>query len=256
MKRILKIALGLNNLRKIYNIGELFKLSLKGLDLQFINKLEAKRTLVLSPHPDDEIFGMAGTLALLENSVITVLYLCDGGSGTKNGTYSQTLASKRYQETRTSAKILGLDKLIFWKIKDGKLSANKKTIKNLNNLLEQLKPEIIFLPHLFDNHPDHFATGEILAKALKIKKRLKLEIWGYEIWSPTFINRLVDISKTWKIKEKAILAHKTQLQCRDYLQAIKGLNSYRAKNLNKGNLAEGFLYLPCEVYLKIHRKFL
>lgn len=257
MKRIIKFALSLNNLRKIINIKELYGFAHANLNFQVVDRIQAKRILVLSPHPDDDIFGAGGTLArFAQNGVeITVLYLFDGSGGTKTGKKDPGLIKKRREEAEKAAKILKFSRIIFWKNKDGSFLTNKTNIEKLKKIVTQINPEMIFLPHLFDNHPDHSAVNELFYKYLK-DNRFVGEIWGYEIWSPTFINRLIDISKVWGIKEKAILAHRTQLSCRDYLGAIKGLNSFRAKSLDKGNLAEGFLYLSREAYLKIHQKLI
>jgi len=103
----------------------------------------------------------------------------------------------------------------------------KTTKKAMFNFLLDLKPDIVYLPSFLDTSKDHFVTNQIFYSALDGSANTDFEIWSYEIWSPTYINRLVPID--FEKKEEAIKAHATQLKSRDYLGAIKALNEYRAK---------------------------
>ena len=54
-------------------------------------------------------------------------------------------------------------------------------------------------------------------------------------------------------KKKAIRAHASQLNDRDYLEAIIGLNRYRAGMFRVGEYAEAFFSYNKELYLKLLR---
>lgn len=82
----------------------------------------------------------------------------------------------------------------------------------------------------------------------------KIQIWAYEIWTPIFINRLVDISLYIKTKQEAILAHESQIATRGYDKAILGLNQYRAEINKISGFAEGFFSAPFEMYRKLYEK--
>jgi hypothetical protein len=79
-------------------------------------------------------------------------------------------------------------------------------------------------------------------------------VWAYEIWTPIFINRLVDISLYIKTKEEAIVAHQSQLKSRRYDKAIIALNQYRAEINKISGFAEGFFAAPLKIYRELYRK--
>ena len=72
--------------------------------------------MVVSPHPDDAEFGIAGTVARLVREGKTVVYVvCTSGEkGTDDRTVkSQDLAKRREQEQTAAAAILGVREVVF-----------------------------------------------------------------------------------------------------------------------------------------------
>ncbi len=197
--------------------------------------------LVLSPHPDDDIFGCGGIIskAAKNSQNVTTLHLTNG----KNIT--------RKHEAEQASKILGSSITNFLDYSDGNLVAESKSISIIKEIIEKTQPNIIFVPSLSDPHPDHNATCEILAKALE-SIDYRGEIWQYEVWQPLYANRLVTIDDAVTQKSTAIAAHKSQLEDRSYLEAILGLNKYRAGMYDAGKYAEGFFTANKELYLKLY----
>lgn len=256
MKKLLKLALSLNSLRKA--IGFFALLRAKDFDFhrQIIGKPNFKKVLVLSPHPDDDVFGLGGTLAKIAQNKgqIKIIYFCNGAAGgVESAKIDLKLVDIRQKESVASGKILGIFDQEFWRINDNELLENADlAIEKLKYLIKDYSPEVIFLPSLNDNHPDHVATGYILDQVLKTVP-FSGEIWGYEVWTPTWANRIISIEEVLDKKLKAIEAHKSQLEARGYKEAILGLNRYRAEINHLTGYAEGFWATDAEIYKKLFK---
>lgn len=259
--------LHLNNLRKAFGSAILFSAINSSLKLEILDDLPAKKILILSPHPDDDVIGCGGTIAsfVANGSKVKIVYLTRGAMSPNSKKRLSAgekveLAKTRENEAREAARILGVSNLDFWRYKDGSLSAGRTSIKALANLLKTYKPEIIFCPTFQDSHPDHFETAKLLAKVLfqstftSTPSRVRGfsgEIWLYEIWTPVYANRIVKIDKTIEIKRNALNTHKSQMQSRSYFDAVLGLNAYRAGMNLAGKYAEAFFACDEKLFLKI-----
>ena len=270
MKRWLRAALSLNTLRKEFGFTNIFAATKFNLHLEVINKILAKNALVLAPHPDDDCFGMGGAIKKMTTAGgrVTVAYFCDGSGGVPEGRpageeigftrrWDEKLIEIRKNEAQKTAKILGISEQVFFGYPDGKLAAGTAAIKALSDLISRVKPDIIFLPSFLDNHGDHRVANEIFINAANAASKIlspDFPVWAYEIWTPVFANRLVDISLYIKTKTEAILAHESQLKSRRYDKAILALNQYRAEINNVQGFTEGFFACPLNVYKELYRK--
>jgi len=261
----LKRALSLNQLRKTLGFGNIFAAIKFDLSVDASAKVNFKKALVLSPHPDDDCFGLGGTIKKMTTAgaEVTVVYFTDGAGGAggvagapeeSGQKYDKNLIEKRKIEAGNAAKILGIKETIFWGYKDGKLAAGHSAAQALKDLIEKIQPEIIFLPSFLDNHPDHRATNEIFINAVNALEKPEFEIWAYEVWSPIFINRLVDITLYIKTKEEAVAAYQSQISSRRYDKAAVGLAQYRAEVNNIRGFAEGFFAAPFNLYKELYEK--
>lgn len=266
MRPWLKAAQSADFLRKALGFGQLFAAIKFDLREQVFDKIPWKNVLVLSPHPDDDAFGMGGFIKKMTTAgvQVTVAYFCDGSRGVPEGrptgeelgivgSRDLSLIPLRKKEALKAAQILGIKETIFWSYPDGQLASGTSAIRALTDLISRINPGIIFLPSFFDNHSDHRVANEIFINASK-NLGDTLPIWAYEIWTPIFINRLVDISLYIKTKTEAILAHESQLKSRRFDQAIIGLNQYRGRINSQASFAEGFLAVPLKTYRELYRK--
>lgn len=224
--------------------------------VELIEKPEGFRALVLSPHPDDDILGCGGTLFKhhIAGDTIISVYMTDGRTGGLDITSEEKeeeLVQKRKEEARKAAEIIGMDKLIFLENRDGELSANRTTISQMIELLEDTNPDIVYLPSFFDHHPDHIATNDIFASALKTRKS-DLACYGYEVWDPMVPNCVVDITKYAELKREALKQHETQTSRSNMVGAAFGLSKYRSVILlSKDNYVECFLRCSPQEYLRL-----
>ncbi|MCX6808457.1 MAG: PIG-L family deacetylase [Candidatus Berkelbacteria bacterium] len=249
MSKIKNSLLSLNNLRKAFGNSLVFEAVKSDLKLEIIHKFEAKNILILSPHPDDDVFGCGGTIALAKESgaKITTLYLTNGHN------------YQRVEEAKKAAFKIGVDDVFFWKFANGKLEANDETIDMLDDIVRTTKPDIIFTPNFSDPHHDHTETTRLLAQYLaddEMAKFIDCSVWQYEIWQPVYANRLVVIDQKIDLKKEAILLHKSQLKDRHYLEATLGLNQYRAGMYDADTFAEGFFAANKKLFLKQSQIFI
>lgn len=268
MSRLRRILLSLNSLSKALGYANLYQATKFDYHIQIKKNLDFKKVLVLAPHPDDDVFGLGGTITKLAKSgtAVTVAYFCDGSGGveeekihlqariSKLETRNRELIEIRKKEAKEAGKILGINEQVFFGYPDGKLAAGSAAVRALIDLLERVKPDIIFVPHFCDNHPDHRVANEILFNSLTQSSYSYLEIWAYEVWSPLIPNRIVDINSEIDFKKKAIAVHQSQLKTRGYDKAVISLNQYRAEINNLSGYAEAFFAASPKIYRELYRK--
>ena len=190
------------------------------------NTLEERKILVLSPHPDDDIFGCGGTLhrySLIKTDIMSV-YMTDGRKG--NAKYQEEdLVALRKKEAENAAGIIGIGRTIFLDNRDSELALSSKTLNDLADIFNAFKPDAVFIPFLLDNHPDHIETNKIFYEASKILP--SFTCYAYCVWSPlTFFNLNVDITPYIQLKRRALEGHTSQLETYDYVDASLGLSKY------------------------------
>jgi len=73
------------------------------------SRFDARRVLVLAPHPDDEVFGCGGALADLvsRGATIDVLLVTDGAAGASDDAGRRAIAARRAGESRAALTLLG-----------------------------------------------------------------------------------------------------------------------------------------------------
>jgi LmbE family N-acetylglucosaminyl deacetylase len=246
-EKIKNFIFNLNIISRFLGYGVFRSIFFKKFKLKITKFVPKGKVLVLAPHPDDEVFGCGGALKLhsLQNDPIKIIYF----------TASKKISAKRVQEAQKAMKTLSISDLLFWKNPDGDLLVNFETIKDLIKVIMDYKPRVIYVSTFLDPHSDHLTCAKILNKALS-KINYNPWIFSYEIWSPIYVNRLVVIDKVINFKKRAIRTYKSQLIDRPYLQAILGLNQYRAKIFNAGDYAEGFFVCDARIYLKMVKQLL
>lgn len=199
--------------------------------------------LVLAPHPDDETIGCGGTLCLHEQrgDRVTVVCLTSGELGLKHLPARQA-RSVREAEARAAAKILAVAKVHFLRQPDWMLGDHvEAAAEALIPIVEAEAPQIVYLPHEHDGHPDHRAVRPILRRVLKSTVAIRPELRAYEIWSPLGTHdHLEDISRVMPRKLRALRAHASQLEEFNYERAIRGLNAFRGELSAKVRYAEVF----------------
>lgn len=199
--------------------------------------------LVIAPHPDDEAVGPGGSLCLhaARGDRLSAVFLTSGELGLKQLPCERAWQT-REAEARKAAKILGIESLHFLRLPDWCMGNDvPRAAKALQPVLKKERPELIYLPHPDDGHPDHQASLPVLRAALGAAGIKAPELRGYEVWTPLVAHDVVqDITAVMSRKLRALRAHRSQLTEFDYVRAVRGLNAYRGVLCAKCDYAEVF----------------
>jgi LmbE family N-acetylglucosaminyl deacetylase len=134
-----------------------------------------RRVACVFAHPDDDTFGVGGSLALhAEDELELTVILATSGDAGRIADASlatrQTLASVREAEDLASWRVLGLDPDVrFLRHPDGGLDATPRgeLLAEVQGVLEEVAPEVVitFGPDGITGHDDHVAIGAIATEA-------------------------------------------------------------------------------------------
>lgn len=198
---------------------------------------------VLAPHPDDEVLGCGGALCrhVAAGDRVIAVFLTSGELGLKSVPQEKAWRI-REQEARAASRILGLAQVEFLRGPDWGVDAAKVELaRALSVIIRRERPQLIYLPHPADEHPDHQAALPLLRLVFRSRGLAKPELRGYEVWSPLpAFDHVADITAQMPRKLRALRAHRSQLAEFDYLRAIKGLNQFRGALAAKRPFAEVF----------------
>ena len=205
--------------------------------------------LVIAPHPDDETIGCGGALCkhAQRGDRVIVVDLTSGELGLKQ--WPREKAWKiREREAQAAAKILGVAEVIPLRGPDWEVEKEADRLaRALQPILRCERPELIYLPHPQEWHPDHKPALAIVGAALRESDLPAPALRGYEIWTPLIaFDHVEDISAVMPRKMRALRAHRSQLKEFDYERAVRGLNQYRGALAAKSRYAEVFQTLNPE----------
>ena len=175
--------------------------------------LNANRYLVIAPHPDDEVFGCAGLMHRLNQTGkdVHVVILTQGEGVCDNPLMNvSAFIAKRRELALDAAKALGLkhEQYTFLNWGDSKVHKvhdDRNKQKELISIIEIIKPEVIFTPHITDGHPDHIhatkIVGNILQPSIKLMYYCIWHWYNYSIlqWNKSYA---MTMSKKERIAKK------------------------------------------------------
>lgn len=187
--------------------------------------MEESQVLVVFPHPDDEAFGVSGTLAKMIDSGVPVTYACltlgQMGRNLGNPPFAtrETLPLIREKELEDAAAAIGITDLRKMGYRDKTLEFEKldDLAQMVTTLIDELNPSLIisFYPG-YSVHPDHEATADAVVEAVRrlpAERRPKLHLVAFsndvleELGEPDVI---VDIEGYEERKERVLAAHASQ----------------------------------------------
>jgi len=170
--------------------------------------------IFFAAHPDDLDFYCSGTIRkhLFNKDNVFIVYMTSGDLGWLNyGWGRKRLGLKRELEALNAAKILGVPKknVFFFRFPDGKMKYCKKCVKRTLDILNKLKPKIIYSPenryfYSYYFHDDHIATGMCVEEAVKHLSYRPI-LYVFHTIIPNYFN---DISNFYT--RKSLSAHETQ----------------------------------------------
>ncbi|GAE24487.1 LmbE family protein [Halalkalibacter wakoensis JCM 9140] len=186
-----------------------------------------RQILVIFPHPDDETFGVAGTIAMHVANGTPVTYACltlgEMGRNLGNPPFAtrESLPTIRKKELIKAAEAMGIDDLRMLGFRDKTLEFedDEQMVQMMEQLIKEVNPSLLitFYPG-YSVHPDHEATARAVIEAvqrLKESERSTVHCVAFsnnheqEIGPADVIN---DISSFAEQKKAAMRAHLSQTE--------------------------------------------
>ena len=186
--------------------------------------------LVVTPHPDDAEFGVAGTVMRWTREGNEVIYVVctNGDKGTSDiNLKPEELAKIREQEQLAAAELLGVREVIFLRHPDQSLEDTPEFRKEIVRLIRMYRPQTVVTADPYRRylwHRDHriasqvtldavfpyardlYAYPDMLEEGLEPHKVKEVLLWGSED-----SNYRSDITDTFDIKIAALRCHKSQI---------------------------------------------
>jgi LmbE family N-acetylglucosaminyl deacetylase len=219
------------------------------------------QVIVITPHPDDAEFGVAGTVArwVAEGKIVIYVVCTSGDKGTSDPNITPVeLIGIREQEQLAATKILGVDEVIFLRYPDQALEDTPEFRKDLVRLIRLYRPETVVTADPYRRyiwHRDHRITGQVTLDAvfpyardrltypdlikdgLEPHKVREVLLWGTE--DPNYFSHITD---TFDKKVAALRCHRSQIK--DNLSSVmEDMMRKRAKEIAQEEdfeLAEAF----------------
>jgi len=192
--------------------------------------------MVVTPHPDDAEYGIAGTVARWVKEGKDVIYVVctngDKGSSDIN-MRPERLAKIREKEQLDAAKVLGVREVIFLRHPDQGLEDTYEFRKQIVRLIRIYRPDIVATtnPYIrYKWHRDHRIAGQVLLDAvfpyardflaypdlildgLQPHNVKEILLWSMILfWESQEINYRSDITDTIDLKIAALRCHKSQM---------------------------------------------
>lgn len=217
--------------------------------------------MVVTPHPDDAEFGVAGTAARWAQDKREIIYVVctngDKGTGDTN-MKPEKLAKIREEEQLAAAKLLGVREVVFLRHPDQSLEDTSEFRKEIVRLIRMYRPETVVTADPYRRylwHRDHRITGRTVLDAifpyardyLSYPELLEEGLQPYKVkevllWASEDSNYRSDITSTFDLKVAALLCHKSQVGDRLFPELQKRMRE-RAEMMAQGEnfkLAEAF----------------
>jgi len=200
--------------------------------------IETKKIIIISPHPDDETLGCGGTLLKHKSMGDEIYWLimtnisCDEG-------FSEERVISRQQEIDHVVKEYGFNdifKLNYPTIKLDQIPSGQ-LVQSIKNVLESVKPDVVYLPYKHDAHSDHKITFNAAVCSVKtfrypfIKKILIYEVvseteFGPSLQGNAFVpNSFSDISEFLEKKIKIVKLYEGEVGEHPFPRSVENLKA-------------------------------
>ena len=186
--------------------------------------------MVITPHPDDAEYGIAGTVARWTQEGKKVIYVVctNGNKGSSDPEMTpKRLAQIREEEQQAAAAILGVSEVLFLRHEDQSLEDTPEFRKQIVRLIRTYRPDTIATSDPYRRyiwHRDHRITGQVVLDAVFPYSRDHMAYpdlleQGFRphnvkevlLWAAEEPNYFSDISDTFEVKMAALRSHHSQV---------------------------------------------
>jgi len=222
---------------------------------------EPAEVMVVTPHPDDAEYGVAGSVAHWTRQGKGVVYVVctNGDKGTSDASMKPAkLAAIREQEQMAAADLLGVREVVFLRHPDQGLEDTAAFRKEIVRLIRSFRPETVVTSDPYRRyiwHRDHRIAGQVVLDAVFPYARdvhsypdlLREGLAPHKVgevlfWAADDVNYRSDITDTFDIKLAALRCHRSQVGD-DLSPDLKKWLTQRAEDNARGEdykLAEAF----------------
>ena len=199
MYKILKFVFKIYHYIQGWLLRIIAKLCSKQLDTS-----EYGKVLIISPHPDDEVFGCGGLMQSLVQAgkQVEVIILSRGEAIHRPCCPNEenNIVQARAELTDAANGVLGIapEHIHRLDFPDGRFSSIKEdddVVKTLSDLVREIAPTEVFIPHPYENSPDHVAATQLVEQ---VSQEYVGKIYYYCVW--TWYH--MPIYKIFKLKYK------------------------------------------------------
>jgi LmbE family N-acetylglucosaminyl deacetylase len=224
-------------------------------------KTKLAQVMVVTPHPDDAEYGVAGTVVrwVSQGKEIVYVVCTNGDKGTSDTSVKlEELAKTREEEQIAAANLLGVREVIFLRHPDQGLEDTPEFRKEIVRLIRMYRPETVVTADPYRRyiwHRDHRITGQVTLDAIFPYAR---DIFSYPdltkeglyphkvkevlLWGTEDVNYRSDITETFDVKLSALQCHKSQvghIPLHELEERLRERHSSLAQG-EEYELAEGF----------------
>lgn len=192
--------------------------------------------LAIGSHPDDIEIGCGGTLIKYARSGhnVYLFVLTDGSFGGD--------PEIRRSEQREAAKLMGAKEVYWGSFRDTELVDNREMILKIDEVINKVNPDIVFLNYTDDVHQDHRAASQAGVSATRyVKEVLFFEVPTTQHFEPDIfvdINDVLD-DKVKLLEMHASQVHRTKVENLTILESAKSCATFRGFQ-GRVKYAEGF----------------
>jgi LmbE family N-acetylglucosaminyl deacetylase len=215
------------------------------------------RVLVVATHPDDEILGCGGTVALHTRGgdIVHSIIVCEGESHR----YSDRICNIQRPQAEAAANILGVEEIHYLAFPDQRLDTLPliDVISSLEEIVKKFQPNIIYSQYGGDINRDHEIVFKAMLVACRPIEPQIQSIYAFETSSSTewayprnyVPDTWIDISNTLDSKLAAMSCYAEEVRQWPHPRSLEALRS-------KAEAAGSQVCLAAaETYMSIRRVF-
>lgn len=126
------------------------------------------KTIVIAPHPDDEVLGVGGTLLRRKAEDANVAWLIVTAISVQSG-WGEDKVKQRADEIKRITELFGFDEVFTLNFPTTQLDSVKMSdlIAGISDVFRLFEPEEVFVPHPSDVHTDHRIVFDAVASCTK-----------------------------------------------------------------------------------------
>ncbi|MFH1641226.1 MAG: PIG-L deacetylase family protein, partial [Candidatus Omnitrophota bacterium] len=180
--------------------------------------------LAIGAHPDDIEFGCGATLIKYaqKGHKVYLFVLSDGSFGGE--------PAVRRAEQKKAADFIGAQGLFWGDLRDTEITDSRELIMKMEEIIHQVKPDIVFLNYCEDVHQDHRAASQAAISATRyIREVLFYEVPTSRHFEPDIFVDIQDVldKKVGLLKTHSSQVDRTKVENLTILESAQSCANFR-----------------------------